>query len=126
MEWFVLALLPRSRNRLVELNSRCGFVDWLLERWQSVNDCNEQKSVIRKGMNDAEVFVKKSTSLVTILSDDDSHSEINWHRLMTVVVYYPTPSDGWGRGGTPRRPNSRATPQGLDQRSRIERERSQR
>ena len=43
VEWFVLALLPRSRNRLVELNSRCGFVDWLLERWQSVNDCNEQK-----------------------------------------------------------------------------------
>ena len=36
--------------------------------------------------------------------------------------YYPTPSEGWGRGGTPRRPNSRATPQGLDHRSRIERE----
>jgi len=27
---------------------------------------------------------------------------------------YPNPSEGWGRGGTPRRPNSRATPQGLD------------
>ena len=36
--------------------------------------------------------------------------------------YYPTPSKGWGRGETPRRPNSRATPQGLDHRSRIERE----
>ena len=36
--------------------------------------------------------------------------------------YYPTPSEGWGRRGTPRRPNSRATPQGLDHRSRIERE----
>ena len=24
--------------------------------------------------------------------------------------YYPTPSEGWGCGGTPRRPNSRATP----------------
>ena len=36
--------------------------------------------------------------------------------------YYPTPSEGWGHGGTPRRPNSRATPQGLDHRSRIERE----
>ena len=36
--------------------------------------------------------------------------------------YYPTPSEGWVRGGTPRRPNSWATPQGLDQRSRIERE----
>ena len=34
----------------------------------------------------------------------------------------PTPSEGWGRGGTPRRPNSRATPQGLDHRLRIERE----
>ena len=36
--------------------------------------------------------------------------------------YYPTPSEGWGRGGIPRRPNSRATPQGLDHRLRIERE----
>ena len=35
--------------------------------------------------------------------------------------YYPTPSEGWERGGTPRRPHSRATPQGLDHRSRIER-----
>jgi len=40
----------------------------------------------------------------------------------------PPPRDGiteefrgvWGRGGTPRRPNSRATPQGLDQRSKME------
>ena len=30
--------------------------------------------------------------------------------------YYPIPSEGWGRGGTPRRPNSRATSQGLDHR----------
>ena len=36
--------------------------------------------------------------------------------------YYPTPSEGWGRRGTPRRPNSRATLQGLDHRSRVERE----
>ena len=49
VEWFVLALLPRSRNRLVELDSRCRFVDWLLERWQSVNDCNEQKECDLKG-----------------------------------------------------------------------------
>jgi len=27
---------------------------------------------------------------------------------------------GWRRGGTPRRTNSRATPQGLDQRSKME------
>ena len=36
--------------------------------------------------------------------------------------YYPTPSEGWGCGETPWRPNCRATPQGLDHRSRIERE----
>ena len=36
--------------------------------------------------------------------------------------FYPTFSEGWGRVGTPRRPNCRATPQGLDHRSRIERE----
>jgi len=33
--------------------------------------------------------------------------------------YYSISSEGWGRGGTPRRPNSRATPQGLDQRSKM-------
>ena len=74
----------------------CRFVDWLLERWQSVNDCNKQKDVNGKGMNDAEVSVKKSTSLVTIFGDDDSHSEINWHRLMTVVVVLPDPFRGMG------------------------------
>jgi len=33
---------------------------------------------------------------------------------------YPTLSEGWGRRGPPRRPNSRATPQGLEQRSKME------
>ena len=49
VEWFVLTLLPWSRNRLVELDSRCRFVDSLLEKWQSVNDCNEQKECDLKG-----------------------------------------------------------------------------
>ena len=34
-----------------------------------------------------------------------------------VVGGYPTPSEGWGHGGRPWSPRSRATPQGLDQRS---------
>ena len=34
-------------------------------------------------MNDADVSVNKSTSLVTIFGDDDSHSEINWRRLVS-------------------------------------------
>jgi len=33
--------------------------------------------------------------------------------------YYPSPSEGWERGGTPRRPNSLATPRGMDQRSKM-------
>jgi len=33
---------------------------------------------------------------------------------------YPILSEGWGRGGTPRRPNSRATTQGLYQRLKME------
>jgi len=37
-----------------------------------------------------------------------------------VVVVLPTPSEGWGRGGTLRRLNSRATTQGLDQRFKME------
>ena len=36
---------------------------------------------------------------------------------VVVVVVYPTPSEGWGHGGRPWSPRSRATPQGLDQRS---------
>ena len=36
---------------------------------------------------------------------------------VVVVVGYPTPSEGWGHGGRPWSPKSRATPQGLDQRS---------
>jgi len=37
-----------------------------------------------------------------------------------MVVALPDPFRGWGRRETPRRPNSRATPQGLDQRSKTE------
>jgi len=33
---------------------------------------------------------------------------------------YPTSSERWERGGTPRRPSCRATPHGLDQRSKME------
>jgi len=39
---------------------------------------------------------------------------------LVVVIYYPTPSEECGRGGTPRRPNSWAMPQGLDQRSKMD------
>ena len=39
------------------------------------------------------------------------------NQVFVVVVVYPTPSEGWGHGGTPWSPRSRATPQGLDQRS---------
>ena len=52
-----------------------------------------------------------------------SRSSISYARiLMMLVVVLPTFSEVWGRGETPRRPNSRATPKGLDHRSRIERE----
>ena len=37
--------------------------------------------------------------------------------VVVVVVGYPTSSEGWGHGGRPWSPRSRATPQGLDQRS---------
>ena len=37
--------------------------------------------------------------------------------VVVVVVGYPTPSEEWGHGGRPWSPRSRATPQGLDQRS---------
>ena len=42
--------------------------------------------------------------------------------VVVVVVVYPTPSEGWGHGGRPWSPRSRATPQGLDQRSYRDRE----
>jgi len=37
-----------------------------------------------------------------------------------LVVVLPTPSEEWERGGTPWRPNSRATPHGLDKSSKME------
>jgi len=37
-----------------------------------------------------------------------------------VMVVLPDSSELWGRKGTPLRPNSRAIPQGLDQRSKME------
>ena len=37
--------------------------------------------------------------------------------VVVVVVDYPIPSEGWGHGGRPWSPRSRATLQGLDQRS---------
>ena len=37
--------------------------------------------------------------------------------IYVVAVGYPTPSKGWGHGGRSWSPRSRATPQGLDQRS---------
>ena len=37
--------------------------------------------------------------------------------VVVVVVDYPTPSEGWGHGGRPWGPGSRATLLGLDQRS---------
>ena len=42
--------------------------------------------------------------------------------VVVVVVGYPTPSEGWDHGGRPWSPRSRATPQGLDQRSYRNRE----
>jgi len=41
-------------------------------------------------------------------------------RTSNVVVVLPDPFREMGRGGSPRRPNNRATPQGLDLRSKIE------
>ena len=46
-----------------------------------------------------------------------SHPQIFRDDVVVVVVVYPTPSEGWGHGGRPWSPRSRATPQGLDQRS---------
>jgi len=39
---------------------------------------------------------------------------------LVVAVVSTTPSEGWKRGKTPRKPNSRATPQSLDQRLKRE------
>jgi len=44
------------------------------------------------------------------------------HLQNSVVMGYPIPSEGWWweRGGTPRKSNSLAMPQGLDQSSKME------
>ena len=54
--------------------------------------------------------------------DRNGNRIANLLRCVTRAVpwwwYYPAPSEGWGRGGTPRRPNGRATLQGLVHRER--------
>ena len=35
--------------------------------------------------------------------------------ILCCCCYYTTPSEGWGQGGRPWNPKSKATPQGLDQ-----------
>ena len=47
------------------------------------------------------------------------HARLRLHVVVVVVVVagYPTSSDGWGHGGRSWSPRSRATTQGLDQRS---------
>jgi len=40
--------------------------------------------------------------------------------MSEVVVVLPDLSEGWGHEGTPQRPNSRATPQGMEKRSKME------
>ena len=50
------------------------------------------------------------------------NSEGSGPEVIVVVVGYPTPSEGWGHDGRPWSPRSRATPQGLDQRSYKDRE----
>ena len=42
---------------------------------------------------------------------------LNLQMELVVVVVYSTPSERWGHVGRPWSPRSRATPQGLDQRS---------
>jgi len=45
---------------------------------------------------------------------------LSLYQRLVVEVVLPDPFREMGRGGTPRRPNSRATPQGLNQRSKME------
>ena len=61
----------------------------------------------------------RSKTTVTIYATKKNTRGLNLNktRNVVVVVVYPTPSEGWGHGGTPWSPRSRATPQGLDKRS---------
>jgi len=61
--------------------------------------------------------MSKDSKLTKFYCSQNKSKTANWSDWWW---YYPTPSEEWGRGGTPRRPNSRATPQGLDQRSKME------
>ena len=72
----------------IDWSNRIVGVVLLIGYWKDGNQlmiATNKKSVIWMGMNDADVSVNKSTSLVTIFADDDSHSEINWHRLISAL-----------------------------------------
>jgi len=47
-------------------------------------------------------------------------TRVSLNNKAVVVVVLPDSSEGWGHGGTLRISNSRATSQGLDQRSKME------
>ena len=68
-----------------------------------------------------ETLTNKNLEITNCLQENQTfryYTSTNRQLLqVVVVVVYPIPSEGWGRGGRPWSPRSRATPQGLDQRS---------
>ena len=75
----------------------------------------ETRFLHQVGSNLQQVRTQVVTTAFLLLCDDDFSVRVK--HVVVVVVGYPTPSEGWGHGGRPWSPRSRATPQGLDQRS---------
>ena len=107
-----LILCPTSKGKRPNDD---GVVGWLTARWANATRAENKIAPLH-------IFQKVVTCLFCI---EISIKILTWLLQLGRPVpwwYYPTPSEGWGCGGTLRRPNSRATPQGLDHRSKIERE----
>ena len=82
---------------------------------QIVKHGHHQTAHFFMGQND--YHLGDAVSFNYVSSSPLTHLKITNGSLCHVVVDYPTPSEGWGHGGTPWSPRSRATLQGLDQRS---------
>ena len=74
---------------------------------------------MRHGINNVSIDQIKTAHLLSVSSPivTTARGRVVCPPTKLVVVDYPTPSEGWGHGGRPWSPKSRAALQGLDQRS---------
>ena len=108
----------KQKNRLC-LSSRLFSPHFLKLRRADYCDSFSTKTLFPDALPDQQQqrFYRVSSSRPYVYKSESFTIIRQLLHMNNVVVDYPTPSEGWGHGGRPWSPRSRATPQGLDQRS---------